>query len=640
MKWFKNRPGGLLPLLLLALFLAVYSVDAGAQNQSPPAGNRYVTIDFNNVDINVFIKFISELTGENFVVDQRVKGQVTIISPTKISVAEAFTVFESVLEVHGFTTVKSGEVTKIIPQPDARSKNIETMLKKEAKSPDDRIVTQLIRLRYADVEEIKRLFAPLISKSSVVLGYPPTNTLIVTDVYSNITRLMKILEAIDVEGMGQEISIVPLTFAEAANLTKILETVFRAPAAPKGGPGPTLKIVADDRTNTVVVQASEVETIRIKSLIQMLDKEIPKGKERIHVYYLENANAEDLAATLQALPSEKSAKPEGKKEAPVVSQNVKISADKATNSLIIMAEKEDYLVLEEIIKKLDIPRSMVYLESLIMEVNVGNDFAIGANWTIAGEASRDGRDAVYGASAKTGDSGFNIDSTGQTSFPAGFAIGILGEGITVGGITLPSISALINLVQDNKDVNILSTPQILTTDNEEATIIIGKNVPFQTRSAAETGVTTYQSFEYRDVAITLKITPQISKDRLVRLKISQELTKLDELAATFEKDRPTTLKRTIETTVIVEDGNTVVIGGLMDDQISISESKVPLLGDIPILGWLFKSKKRSYEKTNLYVFLTPRVVQHPSEAAEIYDIKKGEMDTIREGSIKMYQENQ
>jgi general secretion pathway protein D len=282
---------------------------------------------------------------------------------------------------------------------------------------------------------------------------------------------------------------------------------------------------------------------------------------------------------------------------------------------------------------------MVYLESLIMEVNVENDFEIGTNWTVAGETSYQGRGALYGAASKTGESNFSTDSAGNTAFPSGFSIGILGEGITVGGITLPSISALINVLQDKKDVNILSTPQILTTDNEEATIIIGKNVPFQTRSAAENATETYSSFEYRDVAITLKITPQISKDRLVRLNISQEVTKLDELAPTFQEDRPTTLKRTIETTVIVEDGNTVVIGGLMDDQISVSESKVPLLGDIPILGWLFKSERKSYDKTNLYVFLTPRVVQHPSEAAKIYESKKGEIDTIREGSIKMYEEN-
>jgi len=626
--------------LILCFLLTAAVLDPNVQaQQGAGAADRYVTIDFNNVDINVFIKFVSELTGENFVVDQRVKGQVTIISPTKISIAEAYKVFESVLEVHGFTTVEAGEVTKIIPSPDARSKNIETMLQKEARSPEDKVVTQLIPLRYADVEEIKRLFAPLISKSSVVLGYPPTNTLIVTDVYSNITRLMKILEAIDVEGMGQEISIIPLKFADSPALAKILETVFRPPAGQKGGPEPTLKIVPDQRTNTVVLQASELETFRIKSLISMLDKEIPKGKEKIHVYYLENATAEDLAATLQALPTGTAQTAEGKKESPVISESVKISADKATNSLIIMAEKEDYLVLEEIIRKLDIPRSMVYLESLIMEVNVENDFDIGTNWTVAGETAYQGKDAIYGAASRTGESNFSTDSAGNTSFPSGFSIGILGEGITVGGITLPSISALITVLQDKKDVNILSTPQILTTDNEEATIIIGKNVPFQTRSAAENATETYSSFEYRDVAITLKITPQISKDRLVRLSISQEVTKLDELAPTFQEDRPTTLKRTIETTVIVEDGNTVVIGGLMDDQISVSESKVPLLGDIPILGWLFKSERKSYDKTNLYVFLTPRVVQHPSEAAKIFESKKGEIDTIREGSIKMYEEN-
>jgi general secretion pathway protein D len=397
--------------------------------------------------------------------------------------------------------------------------------------------------------------------------------------------------------------------------------------------------VADERTNTIVVQASEIETFRIKSLIGMLDKEVPKGKEKIHVYYLENANAEDLAATLQTLPSGPAKKAEGKTEAPVVSENVKITADKATNSLIIMAEKEDYLVIEEIIKKLDIPRAMVYMESLIMEVSAESDFSLGTDWIVGTKASFQDTQGVAGIGSRTGEASFGTNAAGGTTLPSGFSIGILGEAITVGGITFPSISALINAVKDNKDVNILSTPQLLTTDNEEATIIVGKNVPFQTRSAAENATETYSSFEYRDVAVTLKITPQISKDRLVKLTISQEVTKLDELAPTFEKDRPTTLKRSIETTVIVGDGNTVVIGGLIDDSSSITESKVPLLGDIPILGWLFKSKKTSYEKTNLYVFLTPRVVQHPSEATKMYEQKKKEIDEVRQGSIKMYQEN-
>ena len=200
---------------------------AKSQLQGKQDSERFISIDFNDVDINVFIKFISELTSKNFVVDQRVKGKVTIISPSKISVKEAYKVFESVLEVHGFTTVKAGEVIKIIPSPDARSKNIETRLKEEAASPEDRVVTQLIPLKFASSSEIKKLFAPLVSKSSVILAYPPTNMLIVTDVYSNIKRLIRILNAIDVSGMGQELSVIPLEYADATKFVKILDSVFR-----------------------------------------------------------------------------------------------------------------------------------------------------------------------------------------------------------------------------------------------------------------------------------------------------------------------------------------------------------------------------------------------------------------------------
>jgi general secretion pathway protein D len=272
-----------------------------------------------------------------------------------------------------------------------------------------------------------------------------------------------------------------------------------------------------------------------------------------------------------------------------------------------------------------------------MEGNGNKDFNIGTRWSAAGKASSGGKNAIYGAGSAT-----NLpvtDDNGNPVLPSGFSLGLFGENIAIGTgagtITFPSISAMVNVYKQDKDVNILSTPQILTTDNEEATIIVGQNVPFQTRSAAESASETYSSFEYRDVAITLKITPQISQDRLVRLNISQELTKLTEAAETVDF-KPTTLKRTIETTVIVEDGHTVVIGGLIDDSSTITEQKVPLLGDIPLLGWLFKYKSKAFDKTNLYVFLTPRVIQHPAEASELYEQKKNEMDTIREGSIKMY----
>ena len=215
---------------------------------------------------------------------------------------------------------------------------------------------------------------------------------------------------------------------------------------------------------------------------------------------------------------------------------------------------------------------------------------------------------------------------------------MLGEFIEVGGIKFPSIAAVVQAYKKDKDVHILATPQLLTTDNEEASINVGKNVPFQTRSAAETGIETYSSYEYRDVGITLKITPHISKERFVRLNIFEEITKLDELATT-SPDRPTTLKRTIETTVIVNDKNTIVLGGLIDDSFSRTENKIPCLGDIPLLGWFFKSVSESREKTNLYVFLTPHVIENEEEAAAIYGNKKGVIDKEKAGSIKLYDED-
>ncbi len=612
------------------------SSDIKNVKQGKQDNERFISIDFNNVDIAVFIKFISELTSRNFVVDQRVKGKVTIISPSKISVKEAYKVFESVLEVHGFTTIKSGEVTKIVPSPDARSKNIETRLKEEAASPEDRVVTQLIPLKFASPSEIKKLFAPLVSKSSIILDYPPTNMLIITDVYSNIKRLLRILSAIDVSGMGQEVSVIPLEYAEATKFVKILDSIFKERRKSKAKSALSdAKFVADERTNTIIVKASEVETSKIKRLISMLDRETPRGKEKIHVYYLENANAEDLAKVLQELLTKKTKGPQ--KKVPFVSEDVKITADKATNSLIIMAGKEDYLVLDEIIKKLDVPRSMVYIESLIMEVKVEREFNLGVQWLAGGTTKLNNKDAVFGG-------GFEpevpIIGSGITTLPTpqGFSLGIFSEVITIGGITFPNLSAVINAFKKDQDVHLLSTPQILTMDNEEASITVGQNVPFQTRSAAETGTETYSSFEYRDVGITLKITPQISHDRLVRLYIYQESTTLDQQATT-SADRPTTLKRTVDTTVIVKDKNTVVIGGLIDDAFSETVFKVPCLGDIPGVGYLFKNTSRGSNKTNLYIFITPHVIKSPGEAKAVLDSKKDSIDQITEGKIKMYEKS-
>lgn len=602
---------------------------------------QLVSIDFNNVDIVVFIKFMSDLTKRNFVIDDKVRGKVTIISPGKITVDEAYHVFLSVLEVHGYTTVPSGKITKIVPSPDARSKSIKTRLEEESGAVGDNVVTQIIPLHYADPNEIKKLFTPLVSKSSVILAYPPTNTLIVTDVQSNIRRLQRILKAIDITGVGQQIAIIPVEYADASKLVTLLSSIFQKKAKGQGVIAKDITFVADERTNSIVLLASEGDTDNIRKLIRSLDKETPKGQAKIHVYYLEHANAEELEKVLKDIPQKDAAgKAPGKKTAPVVSDKVRISADKATNSLIIMADMEDYIVLENIIRKIDIPRAMVYIEALIMEVNITKDFRLGTEWVAGGEAIYEGREGVYGGGfsaggfgGEKGTIGTTLAAAGAASLPAGFSLGLFGENITVGGITFPTIQALIQAYKKDKDTNILSTPQILTTDNQEAKIYVGSNIPFQTQATAnDTGSTIYNSYEYRDVGKTLKITPHISKDRMVRLELSLEVSSV----AGTQTSQPTTLKRTVETTAIVKDRHTVVLGGLIDDQIDNTKYKVPCLGDIPGLGFLFSQKANTNDKTNLYVFLTPRVIQNPDEATEVSKEKRDHIDKIKEESIKLY----
>ncbi|MGD8716166.1 MAG: type II secretion system secretin GspD, partial [Desulfobacterales bacterium] len=569
----------------------------------------------------------------NFVIDQRVKGKVTIISPSKISLKEAYKVFESVLEVHGYTTVTSGEVIKIIPSPDARSKSIETKLREEATAPGDRVVTQLIPLKYADPVEVKRLFTPMVSKSSVILAYAPTNTLIVTDVYSNIKRLIRILKEIDITGIGQELSVIPIEFADATKMVNLLSTVFKPTAQKrKGATQKEITMVADERTNTIVLLTSEIDTLRIKRLVAMIDRETPRGKGKIHVYYCENATAEELAKVLQNVPSQPAGQTKGKQPAPLVSGDVRISADKATNSLIILADKEDYMVMEEVIKKLDIPRAMVYIESLIMEVDADKSLDIGVDWAAFGKVNLFDKETVVGGGFRQG------FVQPEELLQGGLTVGLLSEPVTIAGVTVSNITAIVNAVKTDNDFRILSTPQILTTDNEEARITVGENRPYQTRSTTDVSGGTFESFEYRDVGKILKITPHVTEGRLVRMTISLEVTDIDQQAtATTSSTLPVTLKRTVDTTVIVKDSQTVVIGGLIDDATRKNESKVPVLGDVPILGWLFKNQRYENERTNLYVFLTPRVIKSPAEAEQVYKGKRTQIDTIRGGGFKFYE---
>lgn len=620
-----------------------------SQPAVPSQAGRYVTIDFDNVDITVFIKFVSELTGRNFVVDDKVKGKVTVISPKKIAVDEVYKVFESVLDIYGFATVQAGEVIKVIPALDARGKNLDVRLTREAVVPEDKIVTQILSLRHASPDEMKKVLDPLISKTSIILSYPPTGMLIITDFLSNIQRLQTIVTALDVDGVGEVISYVPLKSSSATDMVKSLTAMF-APQAGRGMLAP-IKIVADDRTNALIILASENDTGRVRQLLSLMDKEIPRGGGAIRVYYLQNARAEDLAKVLTGLPQQTRPAAGAPTAAAAAtstaafSKNVQIMADKSTNSLIITADTADYLIIEDVIRKLDITRPMVYLEALIMEVNANKSFGVGVEWSMLNKMSISEVSDLGGTSV--GAVGFRgtsiipqIGSTGAVSLPGGFSVGVIGAGITIGGVLFPNIGAVLQAYQNDADVRILSTPQLLTLDNEDAEITVGSNVPYVTRQdTTVTASTNYSSYEYKDVGVTLKVTPQINKEGFIRMKLDQSVTKVISQSATVDNAgnkilTPTTDKRTAKTTVVVKSGETVVIGGMIEDTVDEGISKVPLLGDIPLLGWLFKTKSVVNKRTNLFVFITPRVIQNPEDAGKIKEEKMDYMRSIQEGTIK------
>ena len=612
---------------------------------------KYVTIDFDNVDIGVLVKFVSELTGKNFIIDDKVKGKVTVISPKKIPVSDVYKVFLSVLEVNGFTVVPSGNMIKIVPASLAREKSVETRIKNEPGAPDDRMVTQIVSLERANPDEIKRVLDPIISKSSSVISYPPAGMLVITDYLSNIKRLQEIILSLDVEGAGDQISYIPLKNASASEVVKSLTAIYQQRQAKTTA----IKFVADSRTNSIIILASVADTESVHKLIAMMDKDVPRGDSNIQVYYLQNSVAEDLAKVLNSIKDSgaaatantaASAAGTQKAVAPVISKNVQVVPDKATNTLVIMAEREDYKVLENIIKQLDVPRAMVYIEALIMEVNANKDFQLGVEWRGmkqvndttgafigsggAGTSTNPGAYSILDSIVSTSSS----SSTTTTSYPNGFSLGVMGTGITIGGITFPTIGAVIQAYKTDQDVSILSTPQIMTLDNEDAEINVGENVPYITQQQSSTTSTSvnYNTYEYKDVGVILDITPHINQENFVRLKISLQSTKLTSAATTAT---PTTLKRTAKTTTVVKDNETIVMGGLVGDSTEDDVYKVPLLGDIPFLGWLFRTHSNTRAKTNMYVFLTPHIVRTKQDADKIYQGKRGEMGEVVEGIIKL-----
>lgn len=597
---------------------------ASALKKDQDSGDKpTINIDFDNVDIQLFIKYISEVTGQNFVVDKGVQGKVTILSPTKISAQEAYRIFESVLEVNGYTTVEAGDIVKILPAARARSQNVEMAQKGPSASPGDRMVTQLVPLKNASPEELKKILSPLISPSSVIIAHGPSGMLVLTETQSNIQKLLGIVKALDVPSREEDVAVIPLKNGSAEAIGKVFSTLYQGDGTQKkaGTDSQTgvIKVIPYDRVNGLVVMASARDMVRIRSLIATLDSDIQRPDGNIHVYYLQNATAVELAKVLSTLPEKQASEEASKGKPAAISKDVRILADEETNSLVITAAKDEYAVLEDVIKKLDIPRRMVYLEALILEVDADKSFDVGVQWEGGGAFSGSTGAVVGGFAGSAGyDLVTNLNSTTPT-LPSGLSLGVLKQGITIGNVTFPSIAAILRAYKSDSDINIISTPQILTTDNKKAEISVGENVPFITSKNTTASSQDYTQYEYKDVATKLSIVPHINQGGSLRLEIVTEVVRIKDKS----ENTPTTYKRTASTTVVLNDKDTVVLGGIIGHDSSETEWKVPVLGDIPVLGWLFKTHTTTSAKTNMFIFITPRIVRNPTELADV-TLSKGE----------------
>ena len=624
MKWSVR----LLFYLMLTAVICLPSVDVAGSDSRKPAEERRISINFSNVDIAVFIDFFSELTGRNFVVDPRVKGNVTIISSGRISMSDLEAVFQSTLAVNGFSTVDAGQVTKIVPSADARTMGVETGPPQDDSPETDTPITQIIPLTHADAAELKRLLTPMVARTAFIGAYADANVLLITDTAANVRRMLKIIRELETGDTGRELTLIPLEYSDGTKLANILTRMFQPLKAGKKSQGQTkISISADERTNMLVVIADKENTHRIRNLTALLDKKVQRERGKIRVYAIKNADVEEMIKTLGELPIEGGTTETTKGRTPVLPPSLKISSDPATNSLIVTAENEAELQqLEGIIQALDVPRVMVYVEALIMEVDARENLRFGVEWTAVGETQIGGKAAAVAG-------GF-VNQIGQSALPGlasgvaptGFSLGVFTEAIDIAGVQFNNLTALIQAFKDNQNVDIVSTPQILTTDNEEAKITVATNLPFQSGTSTFQD-DTFATFEYRDVGTTLSVTPQVGAEGTVRLTISLELSAL-ESTTDF---KPTTLKRMVDTDVLIQEANTVVIGGLIEDNRTVSEFKVPLLGDIPLLGWLFKYQGESQQRKNLFIFLTPRVVQYSANASDLRKEKRDILEKIKMG---------
>lgn len=628
---------------------AYAATDGPAAKQPANAKKEKIQLNFVDVDLATIANFISKITGKNFIYDEKLSGKVTIVAPAKIDVDEAFDLFLSVLELKGYTTVFSGTAYKIIPSAGVKHGPLKITEEGAEVRVNEAYMARLIPLSFIQTTDILPVLQPLISKEGYISGFGKGNTVLLIDNALNIEKILSIVRLLDVEPQiaQYKIELVYLKSAQADNVVQLLKQIKQRSskkaqkgAAPQqavnpspdaqqdGAGGAAFGVpIADKRLNALVLYGTPEDNEEYKRLISIFDVPSPATSSKINVYYLENAESGEISKVLESLtrPGTAQAQPGSAGDAGGGGGKMVITPDKSTNSLIIMAQPEEYQNLLQVIHKLDRRPKQVFVEAMITEVSINKSLELGSKWRVSG--------TVGGNPVAIGGLG-SIDSTSVSDIlngMSGFTVGGLANILTVPitnsdgtttELTVPGFAALFSLSEFKDVVNVLSTPHILTSDNKEAEIMVGENVPFlskfESTSTTSDSSTVLQSIERKDVGITLRIKPQISEGDYIKLDIYQEISALS--SSTQAADVITT-KRSAKTSVVVRDKQTVVIGGLIQDKTEENASKMPFLGDIPILGWLFKSTATGKEKVNLLVYITPTIVKDFDKLDEIREKK-------------------
>ena len=569
-----------------------------------------VTLNLKDADIRSFIETVAEATERNFVVDPRVKAKVTVISARPMNREEVYQVFLSVLQVHGYAAVQVGQIIKILPDVNAKQGPVATAGER-SQGTGDELVTRVVHIKHVPAAQMVPILRPLVPQQGHLAAYPNSNVLIVSDRAANIQRLISIIDRID-RPDSQEIEIVPLQYASATEVVRIVNTLTRQGAQGGQVPGSTT-LAADQRSNSILLSGDSAARLRIRGLIAHLDTPI-EGGGNSQVIFLKYAKASELAPILKGI-SQFEAR-EGQQGGTAAtsstgSNEVNIQADDTNNALVITASPAKYESLRRIVYQLDVRRAQVLVEAIIAEVSTGLSKELGVQFAYLPTERSSGTTPAVGAL---------LPNTGA-SLPALFAdsvsdtLGAVSSGFFAGAAKLSGkdrFAALLRALEGDVATNILSTPTLVTLDNEEAEIVVAQNVPFitgqytNTGSGTDTAVNPFQTIEREDVGLTLRITPQINEGDSVKLDVEQEVSSLSPSPVATDL---ITNKRSIKTTVLVRDQQTIVLGGLIEDTFRDNVQKVPILGDIPLLGHLFKSTTTTKDKQNLMVFIRPVIIR-------------------------------